>query len=473
MGFAATEFTRDTAGFLSLEGQLVEAFEDPVDVGDERQWLGWLAAESAGNGRGREQLAAALAAHCRDKGLQVPGPEQARCVAVHALRDFELLLCHRVADQLGDAAEQLDELLAESAAGRGWLLEELCSEVAPIDLRSVVRELDDIMSLQSLGLPTDLAADSEHCSLRVLLTEAEKLTAVRALGLPSDVLADFPAELVAAWGARAAAAQAGELQALARPVRVTLLTALCAVRRVEITDLLGHALIGLLHQIRARAELRLGAEADDVPLPSPMRDVLLLKLVEAAVEHPDDTVRAALFPVAGEQLLRQLMLDSEARAAERTRRKRAVLRATYSACHQQLFRLVLASLEFRTRDVDSWPILAALGELTGDYTACWGRGRFYEPGHGAPLEGVVPPEWEAAVVDREGRVERIAYEFCVLLSLRDRLCARQVHLAEARRWGGPPPDPDWPAKDGGRAGVARPHDTPPAGERAVNQHRGA
>ncbi|KAA5830133.1 hypothetical protein ABT337_10085 [Saccharopolyspora hirsuta] len=448
VGFAASEFTRDTAGFLFLEGQLVEAFDGPVDVGDERQWLAWLAAESARSGCGREQLATALVAHCHDEGIQVPGPDQARCVAANALQDFEVLLCHRVADRLGDAAEQLEELLAEAAAGRGWLLAELRSEVGPIDLRSLVRELDDIMSLQALGLPTDLAAGSDHCWLRALLTEAEKLTAVRRLRLPADVFADFPAELVAAWGARAAGAQTGELQALPRAVRVTLLSALCEVRRAEITDLLGHALVGLLHQIRARAELRLGAAADDVSLPSPMRDVLLLKLVEAAVEHPDDTVRAALFPVAGEQLLRQLMLDSAARVAERTRRKRTALRGAYSACHQQLFRLVLASLEFRSRDVDCWPLLAALGELIGDYTACWGTGRFYEPGHGAPLEDVVPPEWRAAVVDREGRVERIAYEFCVLVSLRDRLCSRQVYLADARRWGEPPAAPS----AGGRTG---------------------
>lgn len=437
MGFATSEFTRDKVGFLSVEGQLVESFDDQADVGDERQWLVWLTSEATQREDGREQLAAALITHCRDKGIQAPGRDQARGVAAHAMQDFERLLCHRVADQLGDAAGQLAALLPETGAD-DWLFAELRSEVTPIDLRSLARELDDIMSLQALGLPTDLAADAaDRVWLRALLTEVEKLTAVRRLCLPADLLTGFPADLVAAWSARAAKAQPEELRALPQPVRVTLLSALCTVRREEITDLLGQALIGLLHQIRARAEHRLGGAADDVSLPSTMRDVLLLELAKAAVEHPDDTVRTALFPIAGEPLLKQLMRDSAARAAEHTRRKRMVLRGTYSPCHQQLFRLLLASLEFRSRDPDCWPVLAALGELTGDYTACWGRGRFYEPGHSVPLEDVVPPEWQPAVLDREGRIERIAYEFCVLVSLRDRLCTRQIYLADGCRWNEP------------------------------------
>ncbi|MDA3630029.1 hypothetical protein OU415_31700 [Saccharopolyspora sp. WRP15-2] len=446
VGFTASESTRD--GFPSVEGQLVESFDCPVDVGDERQWLAWLASESARPGHGREQLATALITYCRGEGVQVPGRDQARCAAERALQDFELGLCERVEDRLGDAAGPLEVLLAESA-GIGWLLEELRPEVRPIDLRSLVRELDDIMSLQALGLPTDLAAGSaDQVWLRALLAEIEKLTALRRLGLPADVFEGLPPQLVAAWSARAAGARPFELRALSRPFRVTLASALCEVRRAEITDLLGHALVGLLHQIRARAEHRLGHAADDVSLPGAARDVLLLKLVQAAVEHPDDTVRAALFPVAGEQLLEQLMRDIEARAAASTKRKRTVLRGTYSACYQQVFRLLLESLEFGSRDADSWPVMAALGELVGDYTACWSRGRFYEPDDDAPLEDVVPPEWLAAVVDREGRVERIAYEFCVLVSLRDRLCTRQIYLAGGRKWGERPDPVLWPKQDG-------------------------
>jgi len=35
------------------------------------------------------------------------------------------------------------------------------------------------------------------------------------------------------------------------------------------------------------------------------------------------------------------------------------------------------------------------------------------------LAGVVPADWEAAVVDERGRTERIPYELCVLRALRE------------------------------------------------------
>ncbi|MGW5171565.1 hypothetical protein ACWEQ1_29810 [Streptomyces nodosus] len=42
------------------------------------------------------------------------------------------------------------------------------------------------------------------------------------------------------------------------------------------------------------------------------------------------------------------------------------------------------------------------------------------------MDGVVPEQWRAAVVDDKGRVERIPYELCVLVSLRDALRRREI-----------------------------------------------
>ncbi|MFJ1652577.1 hypothetical protein ACIOC2_14390 [Streptomyces sp. NPDC088337] len=47
---------------------------------------------------------------------------------------------------------------------------------------------------------------------------------------------------------------------------------------------------------------------------------------------------------------------------------------------------------------------------------------------------MVPEQWRAAVVDDQGRVERIPYELCVLVSLRDALRRREIWVAGANRW---------------------------------------
>ncbi|MGE7387814.1 hypothetical protein ACQKM2_20265 [Streptomyces sp. NPDC004126] len=67
-----------------------------------------------------------------------------------------------------------------------------------------------------------------------------------------------------------------------------------------------------------------------------------------------------------------------------------------------------------------------------------------------PPAGVVREEWRKAVVDERGRVERIPYELCVLVSLRDALRRREIRVQGAGRTGrragtrvrvraGPPP----------------------------------
>lgn len=437
---AASEFTKDTVELL--QGQIVDVLRCPVDLGDERQWLAWLTDETGRAGLGRDKLATALIAHCRAKEVEPPEPNLARQVASRALQDFEMLLCHSIADRMGDSADQLETLLAGSEERQEWSLAELRSEVGSMNLKKLLLEIESLMSLQALGLPTDLLvkleeSNADHVWLGALLKEIGKQTAVQALRLPSDLFDDVPAELVEAWCARAASAGSAELRAHPRAVRVTLLSALCSVRRKEITDLLGRVLVGLLHQIRVRAEHRLGQEAADAAWPRQTRDVLLLELARAALDRPDDTVRTVLYPIASEQELRKLTRDSEARDAVRARRKRTVLRGTYSAYYQQIIKLLLAGLEFRCRDLGCWPVMAALGELVSDYTTCWGRGRFYDFDQNIPLDDVVPPEWQDAVVDKQGRIERVVYELCVLLSLRDLLCSRRIFLAGAGQWGKP------------------------------------
>lgn len=57
-----------------------------------------------------------------------------------------------------------------------------------------------------------------------------------------------------------------------------------------------------------------------------------------------------------------------------------------------------------------------------------------------PLAGVVPDQWRAAVVDDKGRVERIPYELCVLVALRDAVRRREIWVVGANRWRNPEDD---------------------------------
>lgn len=72
------------------------------------------------------------------------------------------------------------------------------------------------------------------------------------------------------------------------------------------------------------------------------------------------------------------------------------------------------------------------------------EGAFFDEAEKIPLGGVVREEWRKAVVDERGRVERIPYELCVLVALRDGLLRREIWVPGANRWRNPeddlPPD---------------------------------
>ena len=85
---------------------------------------------------------------------------------------------------------------------------------------------------------------------------------------------------------------------------------------------------------------------------------------------------------------------------------------------------------------------------------------------GQPVNGVVPKAWLDAVID-DGRVERIPYELCVLIALRDALRRREVYVQGAGRW--KDPDEDLPGDFEDNRDVHYAALSQPAGRRGVHR----
>jgi hypothetical protein len=132
----------------------------------------------------------------------------------------------------------------------------------------------------------ELKADPGQVSLETLLREVDKLASVTALQLPPGLFADCSERLVEAWRARATRSYPSDLAASPRPVRLTLLAALCWTRSTEITDALVDLLLGLVHKINARAERRVEKELIEDLRRVRGKEGILFRLAAAAVEHP-------------------------------------------------------------------------------------------------------------------------------------------------------------------------------------------
>ncbi|MET8021211.1 hypothetical protein [Streptomyces decoyicus] len=88
-------------------------------------------------------------------------------------------------------------------------------------------------------------------------------------------------------------------------------------------------------------------------------------------------------------------------------------------CNYTAYRLVMDAIDLLQRYLDQ-PLK---------------EGVFFDPAESAPLAGVVPEHWRAAVVvDDKGRNERVPYELCVLVALRNAVRRREIRVVRANRW---------------------------------------
>ncbi len=410
-------------------------------VGDEDKLAGWLAEEVCPVELGEERLREALLARCRAERLEPPGPSRFERVLASARAAFEQQFCAETVARLSEQAIRgLQELVddrqgsprlaggdADNAAG------DSADEQGTVATTSVVGG--------GPGVLAELKEDPGQLGLETLLREVGKLRRVRALGLPADLFADASEKLIAAWRARAARMYPSDFRAAPRPVRLTLLACLCWQRTAELTDGLVDLLIGLVHKIDARAEHRVERELLAELHRVRGKEGILFSLAEAALAQPDETVRAALYPVVpgGEQTLKDLVREGRANERAFQQQVRTVLRSSYSNHYRRMLPKLLAALEFRCNNTAFRPVMDAL-ELLARWADRPGQVRFYDPAERVPLEGVVPAGWRDAVVDEHGRVERIPYELCVLKALREAIRRREVWVVGANRWRDPEQD---------------------------------
>ncbi|MGH3847600.1 MAG: DUF4158 domain-containing protein, partial [Pseudonocardiaceae bacterium] len=380
---------------------------------DEAKLAGWLADEVVAAELSDEKVRETLLAHCREQRLEPPTRVD-RIIATGRAAVAARFTAATVARLTPAATAALEALVGIGPAGMdpanaAWLAE-LKSDPGPVGRASVTTEID-------------------------------RLNRVRGIGLPVGLFDGWPERLVAAWRARAATEYPSDLRAHPPEVRLTLLAALVHVRAGEIVDGLVELLIALVHKIDANAERAAKRELTEDLQRVRGKDTMLYRLAEAALDHPDDTVRAALYPVIAPDTLAELVKEGRATESALRAQTRARLRASYSSYYRVVLPGLLATLAFRCSNTVHAPVIAAL-ELLARY-AQRPHVRHYDAGETVPVEGIVPAAWQASVVEDNGRVERIPYELCVLLALRAAIRRREVWIAGAVRWRDP--DADLPA----------------------------
>jgi hypothetical protein len=415
-------------GFYEWAGSTIEYHRSQVrrhlgfrecSAEDAAKLTQWLAASVCQAERRADRVREELLACCRAERIEPPSSGRCDRIIRSALHQAEQALTARVTSRLGPDTSARLAALAESA-------DEETGD-AEASVLSLIKSVPGNVSLESM------------------LTEISKLDAVRAVRLPDGVFSGVAPKVVTAYRARAAVEAPSHLRTHPEPLKLTLLAALVYERRREITDTLADLLISTVHRIGARAERRVTQELISEFRKVAGKETLLFRLAEAAIARPDDTVRAVVYPVAGEKTLRDLVAEYKSSGPTYRRTVQTTLRGSYTGHYRRGLIKLLEVLEFRTGSTACQPVIEALA-LIRRYAAA-GSLTYYPAGENIPAHGGITEDWKPLVyrTDQHGRqrVVRMVYEVVTFQALREHLRCKEIWITGAGRWRNP--DEDLPA----------------------------
>jgi len=300
----------------------------------------------------------------------------------------------------------------------------------------------EVSSPESAGVPLhNLRADPGPASIGTLEEELDKLTLLQSLELPPRLFDWIPLRIVNGYRCRAAVEEVHELRRHPAAIRMTLLSAFCLMRTGELIDTLGDLLIDMVHRVAHRAEVKVEREliADYKRVSG--KNGLLFQIAEASLDHPDDAVKEVVYPIANVSTLRDLVREFKATGPAYRQQLHTVMRTAYRSHYRAMLIRLLDTLEFRSNNEGHRPVLDALA-IVKKYAGS--RLHVYPLDEYPPVKGIVRGPWLETVLEKDEngveRINRIAYEVCVLLALRERLRSKEVWLQGANRYRNPDED---------------------------------
>lgn len=154
-----------------------------------------------------------------------------------------------------------------------------------------------------------------------------------------------------------------------------------------------------MHRIGARAERRVTTELVNAFKRVQGKEGLLFRVADAALARPDDSVRRVVFPVVGEDNLRNLVAEYKSSRPAYRRTVQTTYRASYTNHYRAGLIKQLEVLQFRSEDSHQ-PVLEAV-RLVRRYAAA-PQLTYYPEGETIPVHGGFSGDWQGRECPVEG-----------------------------------------------------------------------
>jgi len=417
--FLKYEWSARSARYHRAEIREFAGFRESTDA-DAQALADWVQRTLAPEDHRMEHLRDAVLERCRQLRVEPPSPGRVERLIRSGLHAFETQFFAETLQRLPPSTRShLDRLLARE------------DEEAPD-------------GSDATGTPSwwvKLRQDPGPVGIKSARAEIDKLQALRGIGLPGDLFAGVARRVLDSYRQRATAERPVELRSHPEATGYTVVAAFCKLRAEEVTDNLVELLIHIIHKIGARAEKKVVTDLLEDFQQVTGKTGMLYRLAEAAIDNPDGVVREVLFPVVGEQTLKDLVREHKSTGSAYRTHVHIRMRASYGRHYRQILPKLLAALEFASSNEVYRPVILGLEQLKRYADS---SSRFYGADEDVPLNGVVTGDWWDLVVKEDARgrlrVERIAYEVCLLEALRDKLRCKEIWVAGAHRWRNPDED---------------------------------
>jgi hypothetical protein len=390
-------------------------------VADAELFEPWLRDQIPAVGAIPDQLADLLEMRCRELSIESPTPDRIDRIVRAAIHAHDERFCAGILGRLASGTRERLEALLRPA-----------------------RPVPDPSAQPAPALLLRLRSDPGKPGLAGVQDELAKLELIRQIELPPGLFDDVLPHELDRYRRRVSAEAPYELRRHPEAARLTWLAAFVHRRSRTLTDDLIDLLIETIHHIGARAEHRVDRELLNDLKRVAGKQNLLFEVAGAALEKPDGIVRDVVFPIVGEQTLRDLVKEAKATGPTYRTTLRTVIRNSYKGHYRRMVPQILQPLEFRSNNEHHRPVLSAL-DLLKRYADS--KLQTFPAEDVVPIDDIVRGLWREAVVEKDAegrqRINRITYEICVLEALREKLRCKEVWVVGADRYRNP--DEDLPA----------------------------
>jgi hypothetical protein len=420
---------------LDLQGRTAERHRAEIrallgfreaTVADAELLEAWLRDRVPAVGVVPDQLAALLETRCRELSIESPAPDRVDRIVRAAIHAHDSRFCAGILGRLAAGTrERLEALLRPTGSDADSPVSDPSAQPAP-------------------ALLLRLRSDPGRPSVAGVQDALAKLGLIRQIELPPGLFDGVLPHELDRYRRRVSTETPYELRRHPEAARLTWLATFVHLHSRTLTDGLIDLLIETIHHIGARAEHRVDRELLDDLKRVAGKQNLLFEVAGAALGKPDGIVRDVVFPVVGEQTLRDLVKEAKATGPTYRTTLRTVIRNAYKGHYRRMVPQILQRLEFRSNNEHHRPVLSAL-DLLKRYADS--KLQTFPAEEVVPIDDIVRGLWREAVVEKDAegrqRINRITYEICVLEALREKLRCKEVWVVGADRYRNP--DEDLPA----------------------------